>query len=322
MRIVLVGTVESSLVAFRTLIEEGHVPVGVVTLPLPKAARHSDFMDLRPLAARAGVPVIEAASVNEPEVLSEIRALEPDSIFVIGWSQLCRPELLQLPKHGCLGYHPALLPENRGRAVIAWTILQGLKRAGGSLFWLAEGVDSGDLLIQRPLAIDPSETARTLMDKHLQLLPALLREALNMFSLGDFRRIAQDESKATYCARRTADDGWIDWTQSAREIWTLIRATGHPYPGAFTSYNLRKLRVWSADLALGRTFWGLPGQIQQIAESGVLVQCGDREHVVLKLVQFESRDEEVAASAGLKIHARLGTLPNIGLELEAKGHSA
>src|SRR5215831_12774573 len=234
MRIVLVGAVESSLAALRTLTEEPHAPVALVTLPLAKSSRHSDFVDLRPAATSMGVPMIEVSNINSPDAVAQMRRLEPDFIFVIGWSQICGPEFLQIPKHGCIGYHPSLLPENRGRAVIAWTILQCLERSGGSLFWLAEGVDSGDLLIQRSFSLAPDETARSLMDKHLQLLRDMLREALAMFSAGNFPRIVQDSSKATYCARRTLADGWIDWTCSAREIWTLIRAAGRPYPGAFT----------------------------------------------------------------------------------------
>jgi methionyl-tRNA formyltransferase len=252
------------------------------------------------------VPVVESADVNAPETLAQIRALSPDFIFVIGWSQICRREFLQLPKYGCLGYHPALLPKNRGRAVIAWTILQRLKRAGGSLFWLAEGVDTGDLLLQRSFSIASDETARTLYDKHQRLLPVILRAALKMLSSGNLRREKQDESKASYCARRTAEDGWIDWTRPANEIWTLIRAVGKPYPGAFTLANLRKLTVWSAELALRRPFWGMPGQIQEITNAGVLVQCGDREHVLLKAVQFENQAEKPASEAWLKIHSRLG----------------
>jgi methionyl-tRNA formyltransferase len=306
MRIALVGAVESSLVALRTLIEKGHAPLAVVTLPLAKASRHSDFVDLRPAAAAQEVSVIEAANVNSPEVVAQIRQLNPDFIFVIGWSQICGPEFLRVPRHGCIGYHPSLLPENRGRAVIAWTILQGLDRSGGSLFWLAEGVDSGDLLIQRELAVAPEETARTLMDKHLQLLQEVLRDALALLANGNSPRIAQDASRATYCAQRTAADGWIDWTKPARDIWTLTRAAGKPYPGAFTVYNRRKLTVWSADLAAGRPFWGMPGQIQEITPAGALVQCGNREHVLLKLVQLDEGPEELAATAGFKIHSRLG----------------
>jgi len=306
MRIALVGGVESSLAAFRVFTAEGHAPVAVVTLPLSKASRHSDFVDLRPAAAAQGVPVIEAANVNSPDVIAQIRQLNPDLIFVIGWSQICGPEFLQVPRHGSIGYHPSLLPENRGRAVIAWTILQGLDRSGGSLFWLAEGVDSGDLMIQRELAVAPEETARTLMDKHLQVLQEVLREALALLANGNSPRIAQDASKATYCAQRTAADGWIDWTQPARDVWTLTRAASKPYPGAFTVYNRRKLTVWSADLAAGRPFWGMPGQVQEITPAGALVQCGDREHVLLKVVQFDQGPEEAAASAGLKIHSKLG----------------
>ena len=306
MRIILVGAVESTSAALTALMEEGQAPLALVTLPLSKAGRHSDFVDLRPYAQHAGVPVIETADVNDSETLAHVRKLSPDFILIIGWSQICRREFLHLPKHGCLGYHPALLPKNRGRAVVPWTILQGLKRAGGSLFWLAEGLDSGDLLLQRSFPVASDETARTLYDKHLQLLPVMLRAALRMLLSGNLRRRKQNESKASFCARRTAQDGWIGWAQPALQVWTLIRAVGKPYPGAFTLDGRRKLTVWTAELALRRPFWGMPGQIQEISASGVLVQCGDREHVLLKTVQFENQPEQPASEAGLKIHSHLG----------------
>jgi methionyl-tRNA formyltransferase len=322
MRIVLTGAVESTLTALNSLLEAGHVPVAVVTLPLAKAARHSDFVDLRPMAAGAGIPVIEAANSNAPEVLAQIRSFDPDFVFVIGWSQICRREFLEVPKYGCIGYHPALLPENRGRAVIAWTILQGPAVTGGSLFWLAEGVDAGDILIQRRFPLAKDETARSLMDKHLELLPQVLREGLELLAAGNCRRTPQDESEATYCARRTAEDGWIEWTQPAQQVWALIRAAGRPYPGAFTAHNGQKLTIWSAELVNGRPYWGLPGQIQEITPQGVLVQCGDREHVLLKQIQFENRSEMAAAQADLKMHSKLGAGPAAVLATAAGGGQA
>lgn len=304
MKSVLVGAVESSRVALDLFIEK-NLPVTVVTLPPARAARHSDYVDLRPPAEAHGIPVLEAANINAPSVLSQLREMEPDYLFVIGWSQICRSEFLNLPRRGAIGYHPALLPQNRGRAVIPWTILQGLEETGSSLFWLDEGVDSGDLLFQERFPVDPDETAATLYEKHMTALRTAFARTLDALTNGDPPRRPQDSSQATYCARRTASDGLIDWNRPARDVWTLIRAAGDPYPGAFTFHNGEKLVVWEADYAGEGPYWGLPGQVQWIIEDGALVQCGDRRHVVLKTVQREG-EPRVQAYETLKNHEKLG----------------
>ena len=233
-----------------------------------------------------------------------MRAFDPDYIFVIGWSQICREKFRSIPRLGCIGYHPAPLPENRGRAVIPWTILQRRAETGSTIFWLDEGVDSGDILSQIKFPVDHSETALTLYRKHLQALEQLLTQTLSGLRQGNAPRIAQDHTRASYCAKRTASDGWIDWKQTADSVWTLIRAVGKPYPGAFTFAQGRKMIVWEAELIGTEPFWGLPGQVQLIHDGGALVQCGDRRHVRLTRVQVQS-EPETRAGDRLKVHERL-----------------
>ena len=306
---VLVGAVESTAAVFAGLLATGRRPEAVVTLPLAKAGRHSDFVDLRPAAAAAGIRVIDTENGNSAETLAQLREIDPELVLVIGWSQICGREFLEIPKLGCAGNHPSLLPANRGRGVLPWTILQGGSKTGSSLFWLADGVDTGELLVQREFDLAADETARSLMDKHLEVLPGMVEEALSLIESGAPCRYPQRLEGASTCAKRTAEDGWIDWSKSAREVWTLIRAAGKPYPGAFTAYERRKLTIWSADLVLGEAIWGFPGQVQAVSGDGVLVQCGDREHVLLKCVEFAGMPECDAAAAGLKLHKKLGVSP-------------
>jgi methionyl-tRNA formyltransferase len=305
MRIILVGAVESTRVAFQTMAREGLPPVALVTLPHSRSGRHSDYVALQPLAAELSIPVIATADVNQPKALVDMRALDPDYIFVIGWSQICREQFRSIPRLGCIGFHPAPLPENRGRAVIPWTILQRRAETGSTIFWLDDGVDSGDILAQSKFPVSQSETAITLYRKHLQALEQLLTQALSSLRQGKAPCIAQDHSRASYCAKRTAADGWIDWNQSADSVWTLIRAVGRPYPGAFTFMQGRKMIVWEAELIGTEPFWGLPGQVQVIRGGGALVQCGDRGHVLLTKVQVQA-EPEMGAGGRLKVHERLG----------------
>ncbi|MEZ4656450.1 MAG: methionyl-tRNA formyltransferase [Caldilineaceae bacterium] len=237
--------------------------------------------------------------------MAELCALEPDYLLVIGWSQLIKSELLQLPRRGAIGFHPALLPENRGRAALPWVILRGLKRTGVSLFFLDEGMDSGDIICQQEIEVAPDETARTLYNKVSAAEQSLMRQIAPWIMQGKLLRRAQDHSQATYTAKRTARDGLIDWQQSAHQIWTLIRAVSDPYPGAFTFYRGRKLTIWSADLVSCANYVGVPGQVLRPEEDGVLVQCGAG-HIRLRTVQEEGQAMRPAADYFTRVHDVLG----------------
>lgn len=305
MRLLLVGAVESTHTALVTLLASDVPPVAVMTLPESRASRHSDWIDLRPLADDAGIPVVDTPDINASAILEEAAALVPDYALVIGWSQICRSSFLGIPTGGAIGYHPAPLPENRGRAVIPWTILQGRRETGSTLFWMDTGMDTGDILVQERFPVAPDETARSLYDKHLEALGRSLITALPLLDAANPPRLVQDHDRATYCARRTRDDGLIDWASSAASVWTLVRATGDPYPGAFSFRGGRRLTVWEADHVGAGPYWGLPGQVQALVGSDALVQCGDGEHLLLRTVQLEG-EQRAAAADVLRVHERLG----------------
>lgn len=305
MRVVLVGAVDSTQIALEKLVEQGVAPVALFTLPLSKSERHSDFTHLKPVAEKYGVPVVEVSNINSPEALDKIRFLQPDYLFIIGWSQICHQELLSIPRIGSIGCHPAPIPENRGRAVIPWTILQNRKDTAMTLFWLDKGIDSGDILLQDKFSVADDETATTLCDKHNNSLIKMFSEVIPLLKEGKGQRIKQDNKGATYCAKRGPDDGFIDWNLSAQSIWTLIRAVTKPYPGAFSFYQGERLTIWEADYVGDAPYWGSPGQVQAITDNGALVQCGDGKHILLKLVQLQS-EPEINANLVLKNHRKLG----------------
>lgn len=290
MRTVLVGAVASTSVTLRAMTEEGHPPAAVMTLPLELRHRHSDYLDIRPLASRYDIPVIDVADSNDAGSLNALRDLSPDQVWVVGWSQLCGAEFLQIPRFGAIGAHPSRLPENRGRAVIPWTILQGVASTGSTLFWLGQGADDGNIIRQLDIVVAEDETAESLIGKHLEALDRMVREVIQIADPKDIPSIPQDHSRATYCARRVADDGLIDWHLPARDIWRFIRAVGRPYPGAFTFLDGQKVSIWKADFVGARPIWAQPGQVVGSSQDGYLVQCGDREHV--QIVEYS-----LAASA-------------------------
>jgi len=299
------GAVESTKVALETMISNNIKPIVLVTLPLSKAYRHSDFVDLRPLADNYNIPVWEAENINDLNIIKKLRKLDIHYLLVIGWSQILKKEILELSKEGAIGYHPALLPENRGRAVIPWTIIQKKEVTGSTLFFLDEGVDSGDIIIQEAFPVALKDTATTLYQKHLDYLRIILSKVLEMMKEGELPRKPQNHKMASYCAKRRPSDGLIDWNLPAEVIWTYIRALTDPYPGAFTFYKERKLIIWKADYIEEGNFWGLPGQIQSTTEDGTLVKCGDDKFVLIKEVQFKGEERTLALKV-IKLHEKLG----------------
>lgn len=307
MRLVLVGAVESTRVALETLALCGSPPVTVFTLPVERAGRHSDFVDLRPAAGRIGVPIMETGEINSPLTRDSLRSLAPDYLMIIGWSQLVRPEVRTLAALGAIGYHPSLLPRDRGRAVIPWTILLGRTETGSTLFWLDDGADSGDILSQTPIPVAPDETAASLYGKHMVALGEMLRNIHPSLVARRGPRQPQDHLKATWCARRTAEDGWIDWSRPARAIWTLIRAVGRPYPGAFTFQGDTRLVLWDAELLADGPYAGMPGQVQVFDGDTALIACTDGFIKVSRVGRPGEPDRP--ASSVLKLHQRLGEQP-------------
>jgi methionyl-tRNA formyltransferase len=305
MRTVLVGAVESTRAALETLVAEGAAPAAVFTLPRDRTQRHSDFADLRPVAEAHGIPVMEVANVNEEASLERLRSYEPELIFVIGWSQICRESFLAAPSRGCIGYHPSALPRNRGRAVIPWTILQGESQTGSTLFWLDEGLDSGNIMLQERFPVALDETAQSLYAKHLRMLRNMLHRAVPLLASGSAPSTPQDHTRATYCAKRTPADGMVDWHAPAERVWRLIRAVGDPYPGAFTFQGSQRLHLWSAEPAGRGPYVGVPGQIQALEAEGALVTCGEGRLLRLQTVQLEGEDRAPAARV-LKRHEKLG----------------
>ena len=301
MRALLVGAVEGTRVAAQAIAGcQGWNLCGILTLPLDRAGRHSDFVDLAPAAAESGAELIRLASSNSPEACKRVASLAPDFTFVIGWSQICGNPFREAVGGNVIGYHPAPLPRLRGRATIPWTILLDEKISASTLFWIDDGVDSGDILAQRFFHIAPRETAATLYARHMEALAGALGEILPRLAAGELPRAVQNPDVATYATRRRAEDGQIDWSRSLAEVDRLVRAVGKPYPGAFTRIGDRSYTIWSGEPTCGSTMHAIPGQVVAIEGSGFSVACGCGN--VLRVTEF-SADPPDSIPA---IHAVLG----------------
>ncbi len=280
MRILFIGTVRFSRHCLKEILDKGSNVVAVLTMSPEKAAFNTDYEDLEPVAAEKGIPVFRVERLNDPENIQIIKSLAPDVIFVFGFSQIISREILAIPPLGCIGTHPALLPENRGRHPLIWTLIKDLPESGLTFFFLNEGADSGDIVWQRPFPVTDEDDAGTLYEKIMKLAAKGISDILPLLEQGKLKGTPQDPSKATYWPKRSEKNGEIDWSGSARTVWNLVRALTRPYIGAHTFFGASRLTVWRAsivseDFLAAGAEESIPGQILMLEPDGPIVRTGE-----------------------------------------------
>ncbi|HTE84966.1 MAG TPA: methionyl-tRNA formyltransferase, partial [Dehalococcoidia bacterium] len=249
-RLVFMGSPEFAVPSLRRLLEARYDIVAVYTQPDRQAGRgrHLQPPPVKQAALEAGLPVFQPETLRRPEAVAELASLHPDAIVVVAFGQVLRPPVLQIPGCGVLNVHASLLPRHRGASPVAGALLAGDEAAGVSIMLLDAGLDTGPVLAQRAEAILPEDTAGSLTDRLANLGAGLLVETLPAWLTGKLAPSAQDERQATLTRRVNKEDGRIDWSRPAREIWSRIRAYT-PWPGAMTSLNgtpLQILQAWPA----------------------------------------------------------------------------
>jgi methionyl-tRNA formyltransferase len=253
MRVLFIGTGEIGVPVLRWLIESGrHELVGVVTQPDKPVGREQriEAPPIKAAAARIAGPVLQPKRIKADEAVSEIRALAPDVIVVIAYGQILPRAVLEIPRIACLNLHASLLPRHRGAAPIQAAIVAGDPETGISVMYMDEGLDTGDVLLEKRIVIGPGETGGTLHDRLAEIAPAALEEALTQLELGTAPRLPQESSAATYAPKLEREHGRIDWNNPATLIERKIRAFD-PWPGAFavlrgTEGRERKIKVHRA----------------------------------------------------------------------------
>jgi len=272
MKIVFIGCVEFSAAMLDVLLDHPDAElVGLVTRT--DANLNADFQDLRPQAQRAACPLF--TDEDSSEMAAWLRERQPDVIFCFGWSRLLAADILAIPPLGVVGYHPAALPQNRGRHPIIWALALGLKHTASTFFLMDEGVDSGDILSQQTVAIEPTDAAADLYRKLTKIAREQLTTLISALSNGTVHRTPQDHSAANYWRKRTAADGRIDWRMSAQNIHNLIRALARPYPGAHCEQDSQAIKIWRARPTLAGSDNLEPGKILSLNGNRITVKCGE-----------------------------------------------
>lgn len=243
-RYLFIGSIEYSAYCLETLFDIGINIIDILCPSQDAAKFHMDYFDLGIIARKKNIPFSYFTKISE--MTNRVRENRPDVIFVLGLSQLIPKQILEIPSIGCIGSHPALLPQNRGRHPIIWAIANGLKKSGFTFFWLDENIDSGEIWSQKEFLIDELDDASTVYEKIKKIAAELLRRNIPDLEQGIVKKTPQDDTNANYWRRRGYEDGEIDWRMSSKRIYDLVRALTRPYVGAHCIYNEREVKVWKA----------------------------------------------------------------------------
>lgn len=286
------GTPEFAVPSLEVLLERPGELLAVYTQPDRPRGRglHLEMSPVKKRALEAGVEVRQPATLKDDEVFAAFRALDLDACVVAAYGRILAVRYLEAPRLGCLNVHASLLPRYRGAAPIQWAIARGEAETGITLMQMDAGMDTGDILLQRAIPIDPEDTGATLHDKLARLGAEVLSEGLARLREGlPLDPTPQDDGLATKAPLLKKEDGRIDWSRPAAEIANLARAM-NPWPGAFTTHGGRRLLIFRAARA-PRHQPADPGTVTLVhraSPSRLEVSCGDNTLELLDL-QAEGR---------------------------------
>jgi methionyl-tRNA formyltransferase len=290
LRIVFMGTPSFAVPVLSALSDAGHEIVGIYTQPDRPAGRgrRTTPTGVKVAALERGLQVYQPASLRKDETArSEIAALEPDVIAVAAYGLYIPAETLVGPPLGCLNVHPSLLPRYRGSSPVATAILDGESVTGVTVMCVTEEMDAGPIVAQQDTAIGPEETTPDLTARLFEVGAELLVEILPSWRRGDIEAREQDESLATATRRLSREDGRVDWSRSAMETARRVRAL-HPWPGSFTQWRGRLLKIIEAFVYDGTAPGVIPeGEVVAVPD-GIGVSTGSGV-LALKTIQIEGR---------------------------------
>jgi methionyl-tRNA formyltransferase len=312
-RIVFIGTGEIGVPTLEALLKSEHDVIGVVTQPdkpvgreqhiepppIKKALANGAPNASPPRTGRAlALPVLQPARIKDRQAIEEIHALKPDVIVVMAYGQILPRDILNIPKVACLNLHASLLPRWRGAAPIQAAIAGGDPETGITVMHMDEGLDTGDILLQRQIDIRPNDTGGSLHDRLAQIAPEALLHSLRLFAEGSAPRIPQDNSLATYAPKLKREEGKIDWSEPADAIERKIRAF-NPWPGASMKIERQTLKIFSASIV---DLSGEPGEILRSEDE--LVIAASKGALSLSEVQLEGK-RRMTALEFLRGHAAM-----------------
>lgn len=281
MRIVFMGTPDFAVPSLQALIDAGHDVCAVYTQPDKPQGRKQILTapPVKTLALEHDIPVFQPNTLKNEDEQARLRELEPEVIIVVAYGKLLPKAVLDIPPHGCINVHGSLLPRWRGAAPIQWAVIAGDEMAGVTTMQMAEGLDTGDMLLTYETKVGEKETAGELFDRLAQSGAELLTQTL--VKLDEITPRPQDDAQSCYAHMLDKQMAVIDWSKSAHEIDCLIRGL-NPWPIALTTLSGERLKVFAAEKAAGN---GEPGTVLEAdPKKGLTVACGEG---ALKLTEIQ-----------------------------------
>jgi len=284
MKIVFMGTPEFAVPSLKMLLNEGYDVAAVVSQPdRPKGRKRVlTPTPVKEVALENGIPVLQPLKLRSPESVDELAKLQPDLIVTAAYGQILPKAVLDLPRLGCINVHGSLLPQYRGGAPIQRSIMNGENVTGVTIMYMAEGLDTGDMISRVEVSITDEDTAGTMFEKLSVAGANLLRETLPELIAGRIEAVKQDDSLATYSPNLTREDERIDWSRSSRDIFNQVRGLV-PWSGGFTLWNDEVFKIWSCRVTANASD-AEPGTVLACDSNGIEVKTGDGS-VILTQVQ-------------------------------------
>lgn len=290
MRVLFIGCVRSSELFLNKLLQMKADIVGVVTKA--EAGINADFVDIGQICEKHQLDYIYVKNINEPESRTYIQQKKPDLILCLGWSQLLDEEILKIPAEGCIGFHPAKLPYNRGRHPLIWALALGLESTASTFFYMDAHADTGEIVSQRELPISYEDDAASLYHKVMNVAVDQLEEIMNDLEKNTLQKLPQEIGAGNVWRKRGKRDGEIDWRMSSRAIYNLVRALTKPYVGAHFIYQDQEIKVWKVREIITKEYDYIePGKVlSATGQMGYRIKAGDN---VIELVQCEPVHMEI-----------------------------
>ena len=274
MRIVFMGTPDFAVPSLQALIDAGHDVCAVYTQPDKPQGRKQILTapPVKTLALEHDIPVFQPNTLKNEDEQARLRELAPEVIIVVAYGKLLPKAVLDIPPHGCINVHGSLLPRWRGAAPIQWAVIAGDEMAGVTTMQMAEGLDTGDMLLTYETKVGEKETAGELFDRLAQSGAELLTQTL--VKLDEITPRPQDDAQSCYAHMLDKQMAVIDWSKSAHEIDCLIRGL-NPWPSAFSHLNGKTLKIWEASVEEENGEKKAPGTVLQADTKGFRIQTGE-----------------------------------------------
>jgi methionyl-tRNA formyltransferase len=313
MRILFCGTPQFAVPTLNHLLAQPDFEIiGVITQPDRPRGRGQEvsFSPVKEVAIAANIPVHQPEKIRAPEAQQLLEKLAPDGIVIIAYGQIIPARLLPIPKYGWINLHASLLPRYRGAAPVNWAIVNGETETGVTTMRIDAGMDTGNMLLQREMEIGPAETAPELAARMSEAGAPLMVETLRGLAVGRITPQPQNHSLATLAPILKKEDGRIDWTHSAQEIYNRMRGFA-PWPGAYTTFRGQVCHAWGEPTSntLAKQPGARPGRLL-VASDRILVTCGQETLLRLTFFKMEGRKRvsavEFANGARLKSGEQFG----------------